>query len=640
MRSIPGLSAQTPHAVTRPIARHGVVPAAANRLRDPCVSPGRMFARCALAIVLTCAALDANAQTAVDPSAATRRPKIGLVLSGGGARGITHVGVLQVLEEMRVPVDFVAATSMGSIVGGLYASGMPPGEMQHLITTIDWTTLFSDSPPRRELTFRDKQVDTRFPLPLEIGFRDWQFRGFQGALSGANLELFLHELTAKADGVRDFDRLPIPFRAVSTDMVTGTPYVFDTGPLYEAMRASMSIPGVFSPVELRGRLLGDGGLVDNLPVDVVRRMGADIVIAVNIGTPLMNREQLSSIVGLTGQMINILTEQNVRAQLASLRPDDVLISPDLGALSAVDFTKGPEFIRLGDAAARAAAPKLAPFALPPAAYAAWKAALPKIADTPPPRIEFVRIEGTQLRQSRNSRVEARRADRRAARHQVPRRGHLPSLRHGGVRADRLPHRRCGGARRPRRRRAEGDGAELSPVRPRLLDRLPGRNQLLAAGRPSARLGQQPRRAVDQQQRDRARPHRPRATSSTSRSIPRRTCSCRPTVPRRTFRATFSPARSASPNTAWKPTPQGSTSVCRSEIRATCASVRSTRSSRVRRRSRVPGLPDHAPDRRGRASARAFGATRRRRLFPHRGLRSNLDVSWRAHSARRVGIPTK
>ncbi len=328
------------------------------------------------------------------PAAAARRPRIGLVLSGGGARGITHIGVLKVLEELRVPVDYIAATSMGSIVGGLYASAVSPAEMQRIVTSVDWTTLFSDSPPRRELSFRDKARDTRFPLPLEIGFRDGQIRGFQGALSGGNLEIFLHNLTSKADGVRDFDRLPIPFRAVSTDMVLGKPYVFDQGPLYEAMRASMSIPGVFSPAEIRGRVLGDGGLVDNLPVDVVRQMGADIVIAVNIGTPLMTREELSSIVGLTGQMINILTEQNVRTQLATLGADDVLISPDLGALSAIDFKEGAAFVAKGEAAARAASTRLAALSLSDADYRAYKAARPGLADTPPPVIEFVRIEGT------------------------------------------------------------------------------------------------------------------------------------------------------------------------------------------------------------------------------------------------------
>jgi NTE family protein len=352
----------------------------------------------AVTVVAFAVAASAAAQTPKPPDAAvpaSTRPKIGLVLSGGGARGITHIGVLKVLEEARIPVDFVAATSMGSIVGGLYAMGMPPPEMQRVIATVDWTTLFSDSPSRRELSFRDKEIDRRFPLPLEIGIRDGEFRGFRGVLSGANLTLYLHELASAADGVKELDRLPIPFRCVSTNMVTGTPYVFTTGPLYIAMRSSMSIPGVFSPTEVEGQILGDGGLVDNLPVDVVRKMGADIVIAVNIGTPLATRDQLSSIVGLTGQMINILTEQNVRAQLATLTANDVLIAPDLGSLSAADFDKASDFIRLGEEAARAALPRLSALALSEPAYAAYKAGLPTIAATPPPTIDFVRIEGTR-----------------------------------------------------------------------------------------------------------------------------------------------------------------------------------------------------------------------------------------------------
>ena len=366
----------------------------------------RIIASCALACLAVggagaqtatpAAAPATDAAAARPPAVPAKRPRVGLVLSGGGARGITHVGVLKVLDEMRIPVDYIAATSMGSIVGGLYASGTSPADMQRIVTSVDWTTLFSDSPPRRELAFRDKERDLRFPLPLEIGFRDGELRGFQGAISGGNLELFLHNLTSKADGVRDLDRLPVPFRAVSTDMVSGQPYIFDQGPLYEAMRASMSIPGVFSPAEIRGRILGDGGLVDNLPVDVVRRMGAEVVIAVNIGTPLMRREQLSSVIGLTGQMINILTEQNVRQQIATLGPRDVLISPDLGALSAIDFNEGREFITRGEAAARAAGPQLAAFALSEPSYLAYKAAQPKLADSPPPVIEFVRVEGTEF----------------------------------------------------------------------------------------------------------------------------------------------------------------------------------------------------------------------------------------------------
>ncbi|MEO8677309.1 MAG: patatin-like phospholipase family protein, partial [Casimicrobiaceae bacterium] len=214
-------------------------------LRRP-VPPWRAIGTSLLLALLSFATVVlAQAPVAGDATTAERkRPKVGLVLSGGGARGLTHIGVIQILEDMRIPVDFVAATSMGSIVGGLLASGRTPAEMNKIVTTLHWDTLFSDSPPRRELDFRDKQIDTRFPLPLEIGFRDGQVRGFQGAISGANLELFLHELTANADGIKDLDRLPIPFRAVATDMVAGVPYVFTEGPLYEAMRASMSVPGI------------------------------------------------------------------------------------------------------------------------------------------------------------------------------------------------------------------------------------------------------------------------------------------------------------------------------------------------------------------------------------------------------------
>ena len=353
---------------------------------------------CALLAALAAAqtAPAALAEPKVSDSPGRLRPKIGLVLSGGGARGITHIGIIKVLEELNIPVDYIAATSMGSIVGGLYAIDTTPAQLEKLVTSIHWASMFSDSPPRKDLTFREKQREDRFPLPLEIGIRDGQIRGFQGALTGANLELFLHELTSTADGITSFDNLPIPFRCVSTNMVTGKPYVFERGPLYQAMRASMSIPGLFSPAEYGGQILGDGGLVDNLPIDIVRGMGADIVIAVNIGTPLMERDQLTSIVGLTGQMINILTEQNVRAQLATLRPGDILISPDLGKLTSSDFDQAAEFIRRGEAVAREMAPRLAALSLSASAYAAYKRAHPRITDTPPPTVEFVRIEGTQF----------------------------------------------------------------------------------------------------------------------------------------------------------------------------------------------------------------------------------------------------
>jgi len=362
------------------------------------LEPRRVARRLAVAVVAAAFALAAGAQSPppspASEAASKPRPKIGLVLSGGGARGITHIGVLKVLEQLRIPVDFIAATSMGAVVGGLYASGMALAEMAKQINAVSWPTLLSDSPPRRDVGFRVKEEDARFPLSLEIGFRDGEFRTFKGALSGSNLELFLHELTRNVDNVATFDLLPVPFRAIATDMVTGHQVVFDRGPIYQAMRASMSVPGMFAPAEIGGHILGDGGLVNNLPVDVVRAMGADIVIAVNIGTPLMSRDQLSSVLGYTAQMVNILTEQNVRAQLALLRPGDILISPDLGDLTFADFSKSRQFIALGEKAAEGMRDKLAALSESATTYVAFQASLLVPLETTPKVLDFVRVEGT------------------------------------------------------------------------------------------------------------------------------------------------------------------------------------------------------------------------------------------------------
>ena len=334
------------------------------------------------------------AAAAIPPSG--RRPKIGVVLSGGGARGLTHIGVLKVLEEMRVPIDYITATSMGSIVGGLYVSGVSAGEMERLVTSLDWPAFFSDQPPRRELAVRRKLEDALYTIPLELGFRDFSFKLATGAITGQNLELLLHGLTWREDDIGSFDNLPIPFRAVATNLVDGREVVFDRGPLYIAMRGSMSIPGIFAPLDLDGRMLGDGGLVKNLPVDIVKAMGAEVVIAINIGTPLMTREQLSSFVGVAEQSINILTEQNVRAQRALLVPArDVLIEPDLGDLSTADFNKGTQFIALGEKAARASADALSRYALSADDYAAYRLALRR-PQRPDPELEFAGVRGTHV----------------------------------------------------------------------------------------------------------------------------------------------------------------------------------------------------------------------------------------------------
>src|SRR4029450_978180 len=172
------------------------------------------------------AAAASEATPAITETPAKLRPKIGLVLSGGGARGMTHIGVLKVLHEMRIPIDYIAATSMGAIVGGLYASGMTPEEMQWHLGAVSWPTLLAESPPRRDVGFRRKEELSAFPVAFEIGYRDGEFLWFKGALSGSNLELFLHELTRNADSIENFDKLPIPYRAVATNIITGKEWGF------------------------------------------------------------------------------------------------------------------------------------------------------------------------------------------------------------------------------------------------------------------------------------------------------------------------------------------------------------------------------------------------------------------------------
>ncbi|EHR73186.1 putative esterase of the alpha-beta hydrolase superfamily [Burkholderiales bacterium JOSHI_001] len=331
-------------------------------------------------------------------SPAVNRPRVALVLSGGGARGLAHVGVLKVLEELRVPVDAVAGTSMGAIVGGLYASGLNASALEREVLAIPWDSVFASRVERPLLAQRRKEEDFEIATAIELGLRDGELRTPSSAVSSRGLESLLRRFTLPVRHVARFDDLPIPFRAVATDMESGAAVVLASGDLALALRSSMSVPGVFAPTEWEDRVLGDGGLVNNLPVDVGRalvgRPGRDtLVIAVNVGTPVGGRDTLGSVVGLTAQMINILTEQNVQRSLAQLGPQDLLLRPALGSLTSGDFGKARDFIAAGEAAARALAPQLAALALPPAEYAAWRAT-----KAPQPMVEpqlgFVRIEGT------------------------------------------------------------------------------------------------------------------------------------------------------------------------------------------------------------------------------------------------------
>ena len=348
------------------------------------------------------AAVAGSAGPPVHAESAAHRPKICLVLSGGGARGLAHIGVLEVLERLRVPVDCIAGTSMGAIVGGLYASGMTPERIAAMMRSVHWQQAFRDRPPRAALAFRRKQDERNFLVRFPIGLKHRRFLLPKGLIQGQQLQETLRRLTLRDADVASFDALPTPFRAVATDLVTGRAVVLDHGDLARAMRASMSAPGLFAPVDYEGHLLVDGGLAENLPIAVARAMGAQVLIVVDVEYPLLPRRRLDSALAISNQMLAILVHRNSDRQKATLGPDDVLIEPSLGMTGSADFSVVSQTIRLGERAALAARAQLSRYALSRAAYARYLARRAARARGAP-TIRFVRVEG------------ASRADRRTIR---------------------------------------------------------------------------------------------------------------------------------------------------------------------------------------------------------------------------------
>ncbi len=322
---------------------------------------------------------------------AMQRPKVGLALSGGGARGAAHVGVLRVIEELRIPVDYIAGTSMGSIIAGLYASGMTLDEIEHALKTMDWEHIFDDAPPREELSFRRKRDDDFYLIKAKPGIRDGELQFPAGLIQGQKFDLALRELTLPVVAIEDFDQLSIPFRAVASDIGTGKEVVLRSGDLAQAMRASMAVPGAFAPALIDGRVLVDGGITNNLPVSVVRDMGADIVIAVDISTPLAHPDEVRNVLEITAQLTSIMTRTNTEQQIASLTKRDVLIVPDLADITSADFTRSDEAIPAGVAAAEAKRAELARLSMPEPAYRAHLAARHRPSGEKPV-IHFVRIK--------------------------------------------------------------------------------------------------------------------------------------------------------------------------------------------------------------------------------------------------------
>jgi NTE family protein len=329
-------------------------------------------------------------------SSASERAKIGLVLSGGGARGFAHIGVLKFLEENNVPIDYIVGTSMGSIIGGLYAIGLSPEEIERGVQGIAWNKVFSDFANRDHKSYRRKKDDYEFFSMYRIGINDDGVQISPGLIEGQQIELALDRLAYPGFHIHDFDLLHIPFRAVATNIENGEPFIIKTGNLARAMRASMSIPGVLPPITIDDTLLVDGGIANNVPIDIARNMGADIVIVVDVSAALDKKEDIKSSIDVTGQLTTILTRRIADIQIKSMQGNDVLIVPGAKDISSSDFIKHPELIQAGYISATEKIENLKKLSLSEA-YSSYLSALPKVA-VRQPIIEFIEINNkTALR---------------------------------------------------------------------------------------------------------------------------------------------------------------------------------------------------------------------------------------------------
>jgi NTE family protein len=315
----------------------------------------------------------AHAQTSEQDQTALTQPRIALVLGGGGARGAAHIGVLEVLERERIPLACVVGTSMGGLVAGGYAAGLSPAEMREKLDKADWTDMFLDSADYSQLSYRKKRVTKRFLSGTEMGLTK---RGLQlkpGVIAGTKIKLFFNLLVGADYGTRNIEDMPIPLAIVATDIGTGEKFVFNSGSLPLAMRATMSVPGLMSPVDYQGHKLVDGGLVDNLPVEVARELcNPDIIIAVDVGSKLKPADQVGSLLSVTTQMIGILGKQNVAYSVSTLKPADILLTPELGDFSAANFAHYLLAADIGKRSAELQLEKIQRYAADEKTYSAWR----------------------------------------------------------------------------------------------------------------------------------------------------------------------------------------------------------------------------------------------------------------------------
>lgn len=316
--------------------------------------------RILLAVGLTAAVLSAQQPPG-------KRPRIGLALSGGGALGLSHVGVIKWLEQNRVPIHAVTGTSMGALVGGLYASGRNAAEMEQFIGEVDWQEMLARTPQFQQLAFRRKEDQREYPSAFEFGLR----KGIQfpsGLSAGHGVGLTIARFAAPYHELGSFDELPTPFRCVATDLVKGREVVFDKGSLGEALRASMSLPAIFAPVKKDGMLLVDGGVLNNIPVDLAKQMGVDVVIAVVLDKP-PEVEKLNNLLAIAGRSISVMIAANERASIGAA---DLIVMPILEGLGAGDYLRWSEFVERGVAASEKKRQMLERFSVSPEEYAAYQ----------------------------------------------------------------------------------------------------------------------------------------------------------------------------------------------------------------------------------------------------------------------------
>lgn len=345
-------------------------------------------------VALTCSLLMTGLQAAPTSDAASaQRPKVALVLSGGGARGLAHVGVVRALERLRVPYDCIAGTSMGAIAGGAFATGTTVADAERMVRDADWNYVFSDKPRRSDIPYFRKSEDFRNYFDFTLTLKGLDLLPPRNFVGVQNIGLFFRELTDSVYAA-DFDQLPIPFRAIGTDIATGNAVVLKEGMVAEAMRASMTVPGVFPPIPYQGYLLVDGGIANNLPVNVGREMCGDVVIAVDVSTPILKLGEMTSVLDFSTQAVNVSMQKSMNESLAEVRSTDILIVPSLQGITAADFNRVDDLIRLGEEAVLKQEALLKPYQMTPEAYEEWRAGI-QLRRQRLPRLQSVVMEKTR-----------------------------------------------------------------------------------------------------------------------------------------------------------------------------------------------------------------------------------------------------